>query len=357
MKAPKILIKVLLAILIFVAIFLSYFTIREYRPKKLEEMTITSNSNKKVKLDDNISLMTFNIGYSGLGKDEDFVMDGGKKGRADSKDVVLKYLEGIKNILTENEVDFYLLQEVDNPSRRSYFTNQTKEFKELFNDYDESFSLNFKADFVPFPVSFTDYIGKVESGIQTLSRFEISSSVRHQTPGSFSWPLRIANLKRAIQVNHLDIEGSDKKLVIINLHLSAYDDGGMRVLETEYLMEILKEERSLGNYVIVGGDFNQTYEAVESNFKIPEEAINKGIWAPLTLKEENITFGYNFIYSEEATCRSLDKPLTDVNNHYYYIIDGFLISDNIELVNFENLNIGFLYSDHEPLKMEVKLLP
>lgn len=357
MKAVKIILKVILAVVLFVGVFIGYLTIREYRPKQLEEVKVNNNSVTKVTLNETISLMTFNIGYAGLGKDEDFVMDGGKKGRADSKDVLLSYLEGIKTTLKDNQVDIYLLQEVDKPSRRSYFTNQANTFKELFSNYDESFSLNFKADFVPFPVSFTDYLGKVESGIQTLSKYEIEESFRHQTPGSFAWPLRVANLKRAIQVNYLPIVGTTKKLVIINLHLSAYDDGGMRILETEYLMELLKQEKELGNYVIVGGDFNQTYEAVENNYLIPEAEVKKGLWAPLILKESSVAEGYQFIYSEIATCRSLDKPLTDELNHYYYIIDGFIISDNVEFVSFENLAQGFLYSDHEPLILEVKLLP
>lgn len=354
MKFFKILVKVLIAILLFVVVVLTYFTIREYRPKQIEEMNVNSKSNEVVKLDESLKVMTFNIGYSGLGKDEDFVMDGGKKGRANNKDVVLGYLDGIKNTLNNNDADFYLLQEVDRPSRRSYFTNQEEAFMDMFSNYNSVFSLNFKADFVPFPVSFTDYLGKVESGIQTLSKYKINESFRHQTPGSFAWPVKTVNLKRAIQVNYLPIEGSTKKLVLINLHLSAYDDGGMRIAETKYLIELLNKEKLAGNYVIVGGDFNQTYEDVKDVYTY--EGAPNYLWKPLILAEESIPDGYSFIYSDSATCRSLDKPLTDVDDHYYYIIDGFILSDNIELVNFTNLNLGFLYSDHEPLVMEVKLL-
>ncbi len=352
MKFLKVLTKVLVGILLFVIVVLMYFTIREYRPKQIEETSVHSKSSEVVKLDESLKVMTFNIGYSGLGKDEDFVMDGGKKGRANSKEVVLGYLSGIKDTLDSNYADFYLLQEVDRPSRRSYFTNQEEAFMEMFSNYNSVFSLNFKADFVPFPVSFTDYMGKVESGIQTLSKYQIKESFRHQTPGSFAWPVKTVNLKRAIQVNYLKITGSDKLLVLINLHLSAYDDGGMRIEETKYLMELLEKEKEAGNYVIVGGDFNQTYEDVKDKFPDVE-----GLWNPLILKEESIADGYSFIYSDKATCRSLDKPLLNVDDHHYYIIDGFIISDNVELIDFTNIGLGFTYSDHEPLILEVKLKP
>ncbi len=355
MRFLKFIISIIIALLILVGAVLVYFTIREYRPQDEEVMTVSNNSELEVELDKEISLLTFNIGYAGLGVDEDFKVDGGKKGRADSEDVVRGYLDGIKDILSEVEADIFLLQEVDKPSRRSYFINQVDEFGELFSDYDEVFSYNFLADFVPFPFSFTDYMGKVASGIQTLTKFKITESIRYQTPGGFKWPVRTVNLKRAIQVNYLPIKDSEKELVIINLHLSAYDDGEMKKAETIFLAEeILKKEYEKGNYVIVGGDFNQTHPDVIDNYPIPTE---KNLWKPPLFDVDVLPNGFRFIYSETATCRSLDKPLKDPDNHYYYIIDGFIISDNISEISFENLNKGFLYSDHEPLLLKVKLIP
>ncbi|MFA7204586.1 MAG: endonuclease/exonuclease/phosphatase family protein, partial [Candidatus Caldatribacteriota bacterium] len=241
MKFLKIFISTIIGLLMIIGVVLVYFTVREYRPQDEETMTVSNHSELEIELDQEISVLTFNIGYAGLGINEDFVMDGGKKGRADSKDVVRSYLDGIKDILSTVNADIFLLQEVDKPSRRSYYINQVDELSELFSNYDKVFSYNYLADFVPFPVSFTDYMGKVASGIQTLSKYKISESIRYQTPGGFSWPVRTVNLKRAIQVNYLPIKDSDKELVIINLHLSAYDDGEMKKAETKFLAEeILK---------------------------------------------------------------------------------------------------------------------
>ena len=37
---------------------------------------------------------------------------------------------------------------------------------------------------------------------------------------------KLFDLDRCFAVNYLPVEGSDKKLVLINLHMSAYDKGG-----------------------------------------------------------------------------------------------------------------------------------
>jgi hypothetical protein len=100
------------ALVLVAAIFLEYFTIVEYNPEDVEPLTIYNNVGTKVELEQDISVLTFYIGYAGLGKNEDFVLDGESKSRPDSKKVVEDYLEGIKSILTTHSSDIYLLQEV-----------------------------------------------------------------------------------------------------------------------------------------------------------------------------------------------------------------------------------------------------
>ena len=78
-RITKIVIIVVLAIVLVAALGLGYFTIVEYNPKDIEPLTINNNAEPKVELDTDIAVLTFNIGYAGLGKDEDFVLDGGKR--------------------------------------------------------------------------------------------------------------------------------------------------------------------------------------------------------------------------------------------------------------------------------------
>ena len=339
----------------FVALLL-FLTVTEYKPDDEETLDINGDALTSLSLEDTLNLMTFNIGYGSLGENEDFVMDGGERGRPESKEVVRNYLAGIEGLLDTHESDVFFLQEVDEPSRRSYDINQVRELHVALGPevYQSAFGYNFKASLVPFPVSFSEYIGQVASGMQTLSRFEMDSALRMQFPGSFSWPLRTANLKRAMVVSRLSIEDSDKELILINLHMSAYDDGSMRKQEMALFKEVLQEESTLGNYVIVGGDFNQTFPEAEGLFPV----INDDYFSAPQMESDVLGEGFEFaIDTSHPTSRLLNMPY-DPDSEYtqYYIIDGYVVSDNVRVINVETVDHDFKYSDHNPVILEAELI-
>ena len=57
------------------------------------------------------------------------------------------------------------------------------------------------------------------------------------------------------------------------------------------------------------------------------------------------------------TCRSLDQPLegADLTNFQFYMIDGFVVSDNVEIKSVETKDMGFKATDHNPVVMDVVL--
>ena len=97
-----------------------------------------------------------------------------------------------------------------------------------------TFAYNFNSQYVPYPIP---QIGHVESGLLTLTNNEINYSERVKLPCPFSWPVRIVNLKRCLMVDRspvYDAQGNDtgKELVLINLHLEAYDSGEGKIAQT-----------------------------------------------------------------------------------------------------------------------------
>lgn len=363
MKIIKFLLILILSVVILAVGLVVTLTVLEYKPDKVESVNISQNQTSNVQLNESIKLMTFNIGYAGLGSDEDFVMDGGTKGRPDSKDDVLYYFDGIKSVMSDYPSDFYLLQEVDLKSRRSYEVNQVQGILEhLGSSYSMQFAYNFKAVFVPFPISFTDYIGYVESGLSTYTNYRVEHSTRYQFPGSFSWPLRVANLKRAMMVSELDIEGSDKKLMIVNLHMSAYDgDGTLREQEMAFLKAFMEEQHELGNYVIIGGDFNQTFPEAVGIYET-----KPGLYEAFPIENDFLPTGFSFmIDTTTPSCRLLNQPYDENDeNTQYYIIDGFILSDNISVLPYDEtqtvgrsmtIDLDFEYSDHHPVVINVSL--
>ncbi|MGM0435762.1 MAG: endonuclease/exonuclease/phosphatase family protein [Bacillota bacterium] len=344
-----------LPLFLFLALLL-FLTVTEYKPEEIETIEISGSPETFLSKDDAIKLMTFNIGYASLGENEDFVMDGGERGRPESKDVVLDYLAGIESLLEMHESDVYFLQEVDEPSRRSYDIDQVERLHDTLGEtqYLSTYAYNFKASFVPFPVSLTEHIGDVSSGMQTLSRYMMDDSVRMQFPGEFSWPLRTANLKRAMIVSRVPLEDSEQELILINLHMSAYDDGSMREQEMELFREVLQEERDLGNYVIAGGDFNQTFPEAEGLYPI----IDDEYFTAPQMEEGVLGEGFDFAVDlDHPTSRLLNMPYDPSNDAtQYYIIDGFVVSDNVRVLSVETINHAFEYSDHNPVILEAELI-
>ena len=61
--------------------------------------------------------------------------------------------------------------------------------------------------------------------------------------------------------------------------------------------------------------------------------------------------------SSAPTCRSLDQPYAgaDKESFQYYLIDGFIVSANIQVNSLATQDLGFVNSDHNPVLMMVTL--
>ena len=342
----------LVTVLAFVGGFLIFATATTLQVKDQEDMKINGTVETKVNKVNELKLLTWNVGYGGLDERQDCYFDGGKGVDGESKEVVNENILAMKNKVAEIDPDIFYLQEVDVDSKRSYEVDELKSFQESFseNNYNNSYAPNFRAGFVPIPLY--NPLGKVDAGIASFSKYKVSSATRIQLPIPFVWPVSLLNLKRCLLVNRSPIEGSDKELVTINLHLEAYDDGEGKAKQLKQLMDIMKEEYEKGNYVIAGGDFNQTFSNIDYA-KYPK--MNDWV-CPIINAEDYPDFSFNMDDSI-PTCRSLYKTYadSDKSNHQYYMIDGFITSNNITVNKIETLDLGFKNTDHNPVVMKVSL--
>ena len=349
-KFFEILLYLILAVLAAGVLLLVFLTVSEYKPADVEPMPITGTAEgKQIPQNKEIGLISWNVGFGALGKDADFVMDGGGKAPAADMAQVEANLAGISDCLArEKDTSIYLLQESDSDSSRSFHID----FRDRFALAQNTFALNYSCPFVPFP---WPPFREVNSGLQTVSAYDIEKAERISLPCPFSWPLRTANLKRCLLVSYLPVEGTDKKLVLINLHLEAYDDGEGKLAQMRQLLDFMQDEYEKGNYVLAAGDFNQYFPGTE---KIYPNA-HPDLWAPGIMEEDDIPTG--FIFASDAsvpTCRLLNQPYnpSDTANTQYYVIDGMICSPNIQLNSVQTLDEDFVYSDHNPVKFSVTLM-
>ena len=350
-KILKFLLHLILIIVVCVVGLLGWLTATEYNPAPVEAMEISRAGDvDTLKGGDTLTVLSWNVGYGGLGKESDFFMDGGTQAKPKDKDTALGYLTGIRDTIEAAQADLVLLQEVDINSSRTYSIDERPLLDQGMSC--ETFALNYSCPFVPVPVP---PIGKVHSGLFTMTDdLLIESAERQALPCPFSWPLRIANLKRCLLVSYLPIDGSDKKLVLVNLHLEAYDDGEGKIAQTKQLRDFISAEYEKGNYVIAGGDFNQVFpgslDAYPNNH--PE------LWEPGVLDSDLLPQGWTLAYDlSTPTCRLLNQPYdpSDTANTQYYVIDGLILSPNVTLNDVETVDAGFAYSDHNPVRLSVTL--
>ena len=333
--------------------FIIYASATTLNPKDVESVEVRGTTSNKVDKNNEIKLLTWNVGYGALDERQDCYWDGGKGVLGESKEVVEENITALRTKINEINPDIFFLQEVDINSKRSYFINELEIFKETFdeNHYHNTFARNFKAGVVPLPIN--NMTGKVDAGISIFSKFEVGAATRIQLPIPFKWPISLFNLKRCLLINRLPIKDSAKQLVLINLHLEAYDDGEGKAQQLAMLMDKAQEEYSNGHYVIIGGDFNQTFSTTNYQ-KYPK----MNDWVCPVIEAANypdFTFRMDDTY---PTCRTLAVPYVnaDKSDFQYYMIDGFAVSKNITINNLETLNLGFKNTDHNPVLMSVTLL-
>ena len=119
----------------------------------------------------------------------------------------------------------------------------------------------------------------------------------------------------------------------------------------------MQKEYEAGNYVLCGGDFNHDLKASAN-----EENSEYQSWAYPFPREElpdHFSFCLDQLSEEERSnlwnsARNADMEYVP-GETYTVTLDGFIISDNVECLSYENINTGYSYSDHDPVYLEFKL--
>lgn len=352
-----ILLFVLAGILFGVGVYIAYIFISFNRIPDYEELNIEiadSEGKNQVPINQELSAMSYNIGFGAYEKDYSFFMDDGKYSRAFSKERLLTNLNNIFKRLG-NET-FTLIQEVDFGSTRSYKIDETALIKNQnrFKTFNKTFAINYDSPYLLYP--FNSPIGKSKSGLMTLSSYKINRAVRRSLPiqegiGKF------LDLDRCYSVNRIETT-NNKELILVNLHLSAYTtDKTLSDRQISMLFEELQDEYKKGNYVIAGGDFNKDFLGYSGDFFTSDGHKHSGVTAfPYNLVPEGFMVKYPYDENNRvATCRNAHESYKK-DSTYVQTIDGFIISNNILFKNIEVIDTDFENSDHNPVVIHFELL-
>ena len=335
---------VLLAALAFAGL-VAWLWITDYRPQPVEPLAVQGQGSFGAPA--GLSLLTWNIGYAGLGAEQDFFLDGGRHGWP-ARAEVERYLAGIAAYLKDRPADVVLLQEVDLASRRSYGINEALALARALPGYAFVLAKNYDVAFVPVPVARP--MGRVKSGLMTLSRWRPSAAERHALPGRYGFLVQLVQLDRAfVLTRYPAADGRD--WVVINTHNSAFDAGQLREQQLGYIKEVMTREYAKGNYVVVGGDWNLILPGVDPDTAFPHREPRPGFYLPFPA--DWTPAGWTWAYDAAApTNRSVSRPWKAGEN-YVTVIDGFLVSPNVTVQEVRTEDLGFADADHNPVRVRL----
>lgn len=350
----KKLLKIIVAIILIAALlfggYLGVLTITDVNHDPIEALELENNQDEKMSVAGTYQVTTFNIGYAGNDAKQDFFMDGGKMGRASSKEQTETNMEAITSFLVSNQADFMFLQEVDLKALRTYKVDEYQLLKDSLPEYGSVFANNYHAQWVPVPVF--EPIGYVDAGMVSMSKYKMEMANRHQLEGQESWPMKLMELDRCFVETEVKLDNG-KSLFLVNLHLSAYDEGGvLRNKQVKHLIRYMEGKYNEGKYVVLGGDWNQLLSDVQT--KDPEFIKNWPEWL-VEVSDEMTATGFKFAAdSTKMSVRDLAKPYVE-GETFVTIIDGFLVSPNVEIVEVNTTDLNFANSDHNPVTLTFKL--
>ncbi|MFH1937797.1 MAG: endonuclease/exonuclease/phosphatase family protein [Bacteroidota bacterium] len=342
---------IVVAGVIFVGGFFLFSLLTEFQPAPVEPVEVSGACDISMDSITEFSLITWNIGYGGLGREMDFFYDGGKRVRP-GKSYFQQSCEGIYSFLQDvDSVDFFLLQEVDRNSKRSYYLDEVAWLATRLPGFCISFATNYDCRFVPVPV--TQPMGRVVSGLVTCSRYQPVAVNRHGFDTRLPWPVRLFYLKRCFMVSRFNLPDGHQ-LVLINIHNSAYDNAGLlRKREMEMIRQFMLSEYEAGNYLVAGGDWNANPPGFEPEEIGTGDQVKRDEFTDLQTFFPEWEFAFDPLYPTNRNVNSAYQPgITPVT-----IIDFYLVSPNIRVLDVYTYPTGFEESDHQPVRLQIALRP
>ncbi len=292
-----------------------------------------------------LSLVTWNLGYGGLGEESDFVADGGTHTLPLRRSDVGKNIDGIRRELGRIDADVFLLQEIAVSSWLNYWHDVRGALAQRFQGYDETYEADIATKLLPPPL-------RIEHGTAIYSRRHMASAAIEPLPLE---DIHYGGLLRKFYRMHiarLPLAAGSVEWVIINVHLAAFDEGArVRRQQLHEAIVFAQREYAKGNHVLIGGDFNM--EVARDHF--PHRTEMKDRFWLHDFPTDEVPAGWGLAFDlRTPTVRTVHKAYV-LGESYTTVIDGFIHSPNVEVVSERGIDLGFKYSDHQPVLLQVRV--
>lgn len=328
----RILISAAFAILAYgILVVVGNRSFRTVNIQQLSDEAVASLNNQS------LTVTTWNLGYGGLGAESDFVVDGGNHFLPPSRAIVEKNIAGIVSELQNNRADILALQEVARPGLVTHGGDVLGNVNKTLSAHDNAFSADFTMRFMP-------------PGYGSQHGLFSSTKIAGATRETVDLPLEpgyIFGLSRRLyhlHITRMPFVGGEWS--VINVHLSAFDDGAnIRLEQLRAVLNVAQTEYENGRFVVIGGDWNLELARPVR----PSTTLEKDLFWLFPFPTDELQDGWH-VAADHTTpsVRTNERPYVK-NENFTTVIDGFVISPNVVLETIETTDFDFAYTDHQPV--------
>ncbi len=286
-----------------------------------------------------LRVVTWNIGYAGLGRDADLIVDNGTSLRALSAAEITKAARAIADWLVADGSDVVCLQEVPNAGFLTRKVPVRDVIDTALKDRARAFWSDMRSVIAP-PLL------RVDHGMAVFARRQMQDCAAVALPADDTYLLALLKKHYGTVISRYPIPESGQEWVVFNVHLSAFDEAGhARRKQLNTLIGLAEQAYRDGHFVVIGGDWNMRLTVTDFAHEADPEKL---LWVS-DFPKEMLPEGWQIaLDATTPTVRSLNSAYVPGKN-YVTIVDGFVVSPNVAIDTVKTADLGFAWSDHQPV--------
>lgn len=184
----------------------------------------------------------------------------------------------------------------------------------------------------------------IHHGTEVFSRYAMDKLGADLMPGESRAFLGI--LRKTYSIHHFELPAGKGRWAIMTVHLAAFDDDAtVRKQQLRQVIATAEREYRAGAHVIIGGDWNLRLTATA----FPNRTDPKFLFWVHDFPKEVLPPGWHLAMDPKTPSVRTNYAPYRAGENYTTIIDGFLLSPNVTVLEIETRDTGFRYTDHQPV--------
>lgn len=287
-----------------------------------------------------IRVLTWNVGYAGLGQRAEFFADKGQALRSLSRQEIDAAADRIAATLTKQTRDIICLQETAAAGFLTRGVALRARLDLALAQMGQVYWADLKTVLAPAPL-------RLDHGMSTYARLQDRGCGVIALPQTTDFYFGCLKKYYVGLMSRYPVAQTGKDWVVINIHLSAFDKAGaVRSEQLVCLLAYARSQYAKGHYVIIGGDWNMRLCATEFAHTTDLAALD---WL-IDLPQPALPQGWKLaIDPRTPTVRTMQAPYRP-GDTYTTIIDGFVVSPNVRARDVVTHDFGFAFTDHHPVE-------